>query len=81
MALWNLGENAAPPRYFVVERAEEAPAAAAAVESVERPKGELRFSYYLLPFLRAVAPFPGAVEAVKRVYLEMSGTELSPCGP
>jgi hypothetical protein len=80
MALWNLGENAAPPRYFVVERAVEAPAAEA-VESVERPKTELRFSDYLLPFLRAVAPFPGAVEAVQRVYLEMSGTELSPCGP
>ena len=80
MALWNLGENAAPPRYFVVERTDESPAAETA-EGVERPKSELRFSDYLLPFLRAVAPFPGAVEAVKRVYREMSGTELSPCGP
>ena len=80
MALWNLGENAAPPRYFLVERTEEAPAPEA-VEGVETMKPELRFSDYFLPFLRAVAPFPGAVEAVKRVYREMSGTELSPCGP
>ena len=81
MALWNLGENAAPPRYFVVEPAEERAASEAAAEEVGTPKRELHFSDYLLPFLRAVAPFPGAVEAVKRAYLEMSGKELSPCGP
>jgi hypothetical protein len=74
VTLWNLGPNAAPPRYFCVEQpaAEAAAAPAKAADEDEEwprqprwPDKAPSFNNVLLYFLRAVAPFPGAVDAIR----------------
>jgi hypothetical protein len=74
--LWNLGPNAAPPRYFVVEKpaSEEKYLDAAGDHCDSHPRWPRQapsFNDVLLHFLRCVAPFPGAVDAIRQTITEL----------